>query len=239
VFAHNDDEIFINARIRHLMAAGRKVEAVWLTSGLLAPSPDVRRRESRAAMARLGVPEAALTFWDYPDLRTLGHLDDIVNSIAGYLEGRNVAEIYVPAYEGGHPDHDVANFAVSHAAARLRLHAPVYEFPVNNGSRGRRQLFGRFIADSLPTFRTAPRREDRKVWADLWKCHRTQYRYLRLPMALCLERSRWSLGEPYRPLPRHDYLNPPHRGRLGYETALGVPFSRFQSAVREFLEVNA
>ena len=239
VFAHNDDEIFINARIRYLVAAGRKVEALWLTSGLLAPSPEIRRQESRAAMGRLGVPDHALTFWDYPDLRTLGHLEDIVSGIASYLECRSIAEVYVPAYEGGHPDHDVANFAVSHAAARIRLSAPIYEFPINNGSRGRRQLLGSFIADSLPIIRTAPRPDDRQMWADLWRCHRTQYRYLRLPMVLCLDRRRWSSGEPYRALPHHDYLSPPHPGRLGYETALGIPFTRFRSAVREFLEASS
>ncbi|HSW10051.1 MAG TPA: PIG-L family deacetylase [Bacillota bacterium] len=238
IFAHNDDEIFINARIRRLIASGRGVEALWLTSGLLAPSPEVRRQESRWAMARLGVPERALTFWDYPDLRTLGYLEELVIGVASYLQGRVVAELYVPAYEGGHPDHDVANFAVSQAAARIRLVAPIYEFPINSGPRGRRQLIGGFFADSLPAIRTPPRPDDRQVWADLWRCHRTQYRYLRLPMAFCLDRRRWSLGEPYRPLPRHDYLNPPHRGRLGYETALGLPFARFQSAIREFLEAN-
>lgn len=238
ILAHNDDEIFINARIRRLVASRREVGALWLTSGLLAPSPEVRRQESRAAMARLGVPERALTFWDYPDLRTLGYLEELVNGIAGYLESRVVAEVYVPAYEGGHPDHDVANFAVSQAAARIRLSAPIYEFPINTGPRGRRQLIGGFATNSLAAMRTPPRPDDRRVWDDLWRCHRTQYRYLRLPMALCLDRRRWWLGEPYRPLPHHDYLNPPHRGRLGYETALGIPFARFHSAVREFLEAN-
>lgn len=238
VLAHNDDEVFINARIRALIRSGGEVQAVWLTAGLLAPSPDTRREESRAAMAYLGVPAEKLSFWDYPDLRTLGHLEEIVSRLASYLSTAVPAEIYVPSFEGGHPDHDVANFAVSQAVCRSALAAQVYEFPVTNACRGRVPVLGGFVPDSVPVLRTPRRPEDRRVWLRLWQLHRSQYRYLRIPLALCLDRSRWREGEPYRPLPRHNYLERPHGGRLGYERLLGFHFGRFRSAVREYLEAH-
>jgi LmbE family N-acetylglucosaminyl deacetylase len=238
VLAHNDDEVFINARVRALLREGRAVHAVWLTAGLLAPSPEVRRDESRAAMACLGVPAERLTFWDYPDLRTMAHLEDIVDRLVEYFAGRRPSEVYVPSYEGGHPDHDVANFAVGQAVRRLELPARVYEFPINNASRGRVPLIGGFVPDTVPVLRTAPRPEDRRIWRELWPCYRTQYRFLKVPFALCLDRSRWVAGEPYRPLPRHQYLERPHRGRLAYEILLGIPFDRFRAAVSDFAEAH-
>jgi len=117
IFAHHDDEFFIAATMRRLAAAHRPLSAAWLTRGGL--NGERREAESRRAMQLIGVPASNQFFFRLPD----GHALDFLEEIAGRLERLIIklrsASIFVPAWEGGHPDHDTVQLAAAIALRRL------------------------------------------------------------------------------------------------------------------------
>ena len=62
----------------------------------------------------LALPTPMSACLGLPDQHAVEHLDRLEAEAAGLLDG--VTEVYVTAWEGGHPDHDAMNLV----AARLR-----------------------------------------------------------------------------------------------------------------------
>lgn len=127
--------------------------------------------------------------------------------------------VYVPAYEGGHPDHDAVNLAAALAAA-ARPGLRVVEFPLY-----RRGRFGLAVQSPAPAAANSIDRfavlalddEDLALRRELARANASQLAPSLLPL---LAAARWAgrgRAEPARPLPAHDYALPPHRGRLLYE----------------------
>ena len=103
-----------------------------------------RRRLRRGAPARAG---AALRAGEAARLRRLGlgipdqeawqDLAGLARRIAELLRAEQPAAVFTHAYEGGHPDHDAAAFAV-HAACRLADAPPaIVEMPLYHRRDGR------------------------------------------------------------------------------------------------------
>ena len=121
LLAHHDDEVFCAGHAAAALAAGGRLLVLWATAGGLAPAR-LRRWEGRGALRALGLAEADGIDLGFGDQHALHHIHEIA-AVAGTLV-RNAApgevRVLVPAYEGGHPDHD----AVNAAAALLRHGAP-------------------------------------------------------------------------------------------------------------------
>src|SRR5262249_39376656 len=110
--------------------------------------------------------------------------------------------LWVPAYEGGHPDHDVANFIGS----TLRGEMPVWEYSEYNFSGGRVRSNDFFQSNGRETelmLSDEERRFKRMLLAS-YVSERGNLSYLRT------ER------ETFRPLADYDYSRPPHEGTLFY-----------------------
>ena len=77
---------------------------------------DARREELVAAMHLAGVPKERLRSLGWADQQSSLHLAEISRRLADLISGCDA--VITHAYEGGHPDHDSAAFAV-HAATDL------------------------------------------------------------------------------------------------------------------------
>lgn len=218
---HPDDEVVgccaAIARARH---SGATFFGAYLTTGV--PSVDVlwpwqrsnhparvarRRHEAVQAAALLGIEP--LFFQDLPTRKLRFFLAPARELILQNARRVRADAIWVPAYEGGHQDHDSANSLSS----TLRNDFSVWEFSEYNffGGRVHSQQFP-FPNGSEQEFLLT--REEIKVKEKalaLYRSERGNLRYVR------------SRREVLRPLPAYSYQRPPHPGKMFYQRYQWVP----------------
>ena len=234
VLAHHDDEVFCAGHLLRALGAGRRVRLLRATAGGLAPA--ARRCLEGERVGRL----LRLAPGDGRDLRlrdqqALLHVLAIVAAAEELLGIADVTEaplVYVPAYEGGHPDHDAVNLAVRLLRTR-RPDAETREFPLY-----RRGTAGLSIQSPRPAAGTSAQPFDiltldsgaLALRRRLVRANASQA----LPSLLPLLALAWARGrgrvEPSRPLPVHDYARPPHEGALLYELYTRRRFAAFRAA---------
>lgn len=219
---HPDDEIVAcGIAAMRARAAGANVFVLYLTTGV--PERTAlwawRRRGYRARLARrrtealevaalLGLEP--LAFGDTPSRALRGRLDDAAARVADAIAQCGADALWVPAFEGGHQDHDAANAV----AAGFRCRLPVWEFAAYNYAGGEVR------ANRFATLRGSE---------ILFEARPEEARLKRRALA-CYRSERGNLGhvgaalECARPLPAYDYGAPPHAGRLFRERFQWVPF---------------
>jgi N-acetylglucosamine malate deacetylase 2 len=220
VSAHPDDETLgFGSRLPLF----EDLELVHLTPGAPRDDGDARRAgfaDARSyAAARAGELDAALAALGaaprrrqlgYTDQDVVFHLTALTDQLAKLLDG--AALVLTHTYEGGHPDHDAAAFAVQAACRRLRAlgrPAPVrIEFAGYHLRRGER-VTGTFWPD--PGRPEMPVRLEGDALA-------------RKTAALAAHRSQaavigWFDGsrEAYRLAPDYDFAAPPPPGEALYD----------------------
>ena len=219
---HPDDEVVgCCAAVCRAVAAGAVVFGFYLTNGV--PARDVMwpwqrarhglriaRRSSECARAAdlLGLADAGRQ--DVPSRELRHHLASTERRLERILNETAAEVMWVPAYEGGHQDHDVANFLAHRFADRL----PVWEFSEYNygGGRVRSQEFWNSDGNEK-----------------LLSLSDGEARMKRLALAI-YRSERGNLGgietgrESFRPLPVYDYGRPPHDGPLFYQRFQWVLF---------------
>lgn len=136
--AHPDDEFFCLPLISAEVQGGRSVHVVYLTDG--GPLASTRERETLQVLSEAGVLRDNVRFagreegWSDGGLhRKLG---EVRSWLTRYLTERGAcARIYVPAWEGGHHDHD-ACFGVLASLMRDQVtgSAVCLQFPLYTGS---------------------------------------------------------------------------------------------------------
>lgn len=120
LLAHQDDEFGAFDVIRCAAVQGRAICA-YFTDGAADSDANRRNQESLAVLQRLGVRAEDVHFLgqanDIPDGRLFEHLEVAAAAFAQLLSQVDEdARIYIPAWEGGHHDHDGL-----HAVATLLL----------------------------------------------------------------------------------------------------------------------
>ncbi|MGS1076555.1 PIG-L deacetylase family protein [Pseudoxanthomonas beigongshangi] len=130
VMAHPDDEFAVFPWLEAACRERRNVHCCWLTNGGWGGQDiDRRRAESTAVLRTIGVPPEAMHFigerLEIPDGELHLRLDQVVPALRELLETLPEAiEVLVPAWEGGHQDHDATQLAAAAAShggkARLR-----------------------------------------------------------------------------------------------------------------------
>lgn len=233
IFAHHDDEFFIAATIREAARRG-EVRIAWLTSGGLHGAR--RRAESVQAARLLGVPAKNLLFLALPDHHALDFLDDIVDRLAALILRLRPAAIFVPAFEGGHLDHDTTQLAAAIALEKISGDAgqPVlYEFPLYHRS-GPVLTVGKFLPAASPESRTRLKLKDLLLKQKLVRVFASQRLILSPLLALRGGPALLHLGgEPYRPVPAgRNFSKRPHAGRLAYEYYSRGKFDQFARAAQ-------
>lgn len=219
---HPDDEIVAcGIAASRARAEGAAIFTLYLTTGVpprgalwpwqrgrYAARVAQRREEALAAAALLGLEPVG--FLDIPSRRLLAHLDEAAMTVEQVLGETAATELWVPAFEGAHQDHDAANAL----AASIRHRLPVWEFAAYNFAGGRvrsnRFLDARGGVVELRLSREEATRKRRAL--ALYYSERGNLAHIRVA------------EEAYRPLPRHDYAAPPHPGALFRERFQWVPF---------------
>jgi LmbE family N-acetylglucosaminyl deacetylase len=225
LLAHHDDEVFCAGRIAAALRAGRRLIVVWATAGGIVP-PHRRIVEGRRVAGLLELRPGDAVDLAFPDLGALDHAAQILAEVSDIAAAASCPEVLTPAFEGGHPDHDVMNLI----AARLRATQP----GVTCGEFNLYHAGGLFmkVADPLPL---------PGAGAPEWLPVRGSARCLRraliranssqLPITLPLLAVAFLTGrlhrEPLRALPAHDYCRPPGGRRPLYEVYTRRRFSEF------------
>lgn len=225
VAAHPDDET-IGAGI--LLSRLPEAWVLHLTGG-------TRQAELTAALALAGLaPQRLLRIEGLTDQQASFHLPRLAREVAVLLRQLRPEVVVTHAYEGGHPDHDAAAFAVRAAAELIRrgkgqppeiVEMTLYHARPDGG--------GTAVYEFLPPADTAvplvlsPEERDLKErMLDGFASQRDLLALFRPP-----ER------EVFRPASRCDFGRPPHEGRLQYEI-WGFPLdgARWRDLARDAVE---
>ncbi|CCQ73417.1 PIG-L deacetylase family protein [Magnetospira sp. QH-2] len=219
---HPDDEVVMcAAAVGRAREAGAALSVFYLTTGVPARKQlwpwdrgshgdrvARRRDEARRAAGLLGVTIAAES-----DVPTRGLRNSLMQArvrLARMIEDQGITQLWVPAFEGGHQDHDAANCLAATFADRLL----VVEYAAYNFLGGQPQS---------QTFPDPRGTEDLMVLSDVEQVVKKQLLSLYASEAGNLD----YVGldrECRRPLAQHDYGRPPHAGTLWYARHQWVPF---------------
>lgn len=253
VAAHPDDEsVGLGTRLPRLNEAW-DVTLAYATNGSPRNGVDAarwgmdrptyaaaRRRELEAALRLAGVATDHVRWLGCTDQEGWLHLGALTGLVAALLAEMRPEVVITHPYEGGHPDHDAAAFAVHAACAAARRsgrEAPaiVEMTSYHMGSRGIEA--GMFLparsedrADGAPGEPAAEGAvalspQERAFKRRLFDCFATQRETLAyFPVEV----------ERLRPAPRYDFTRAPHDGPLFYESqnwgATGEAFRRRAAA---------
>jgi len=172
----------------------------------------IRRGEAQRALSAMGI--RAIHFLEdhapppasFCDQQLHKSLPAAVMAVLKLVEHHRPDAILVPAYEGGHPDHDTCSFIGSVVGMLASL--PVWEMPLYH-----RSARGELVCQEFHS-RNHTEVTLRLTAADLMNRGSLISNYV---SQTDLGQFLTSRAECFRPQPRYDYTKPPHEGRLNYE----------------------
>jgi LmbE family N-acetylglucosaminyl deacetylase len=242
LLAHHDDEYFVSARIRREIRAGNRVLVMYTTWGsAYGTSGEARASESLRALGMAGVTGHDVVMLG----RDLG-VDDgdaganclrILAGCRDALRDVTIHRLISPAWEGGHPDHDITHLVARRLAEEWQIRDELYEFPLYTAEGAPRPLFrvNRFGRRAGQTIHTSLGLRER-IWALLLaRCYRSQWRSF---VGLLPESTIRYLVQGEQQLRRVAQgvsdgglrIERPHAGELFYERRFGT---RFEDLVAE------
>jgi LmbE family N-acetylglucosaminyl deacetylase len=140
LFAHQDDEFGVLHQIEREVESGASVYCVYSTSGVSAGAdPKRRNAESLHVLASLGIDSRQVFFkvdrFDIPHGQALEHVDTLRTWLTNWSQHHQpLRAIYVPAWEGGHPDHDVLNAVAVQVMQHARSKTIIWQYPLYNSN---------------------------------------------------------------------------------------------------------
>jgi LmbE family N-acetylglucosaminyl deacetylase len=129
VYAHPDDEVYACAFLKSLVAEGKKVVVVYVTSGDY-QGPEMgplREKEALASMQAVGVGPSDVHFLRIPERQLMSRLSDVIVGLQEVVAKENSELVLSHDFEGGHNGHDAVSFCASRIAAEKAL--PFFVFP--------------------------------------------------------------------------------------------------------------
>jgi len=138
---HPDDEFAVFAWIEDAQRAGRAVHCLWLTDGGWGGQEVSRRRmESEKVLTRMGLNDSSFHFigeqQGLPDGELHHHIVRAYEAVADCIARIGDAQVLVPAWEGGHQDHDIAHLIGAALARRSRAQILQYSIYQGEGLAG-------------------------------------------------------------------------------------------------------
>ena len=245
VAAHPDDEtIGLGAQLCRLDDAllvhitdgaprdGHDAAGYGFTS--LADYATARRRELAAALEAGGADRLRTISLGIVDQEATQHLEYLTRRVRELLEQENPRLVITHAYEGGHPDHDAAAFAVHAACRSIPEPPPILEMALYH-RRDDRLVSGEFL-QPVPRRKPGPTgppvepltngsrlSPGRKVDGVTLELEEDELQR-KQRMIDCFTTQRWLLMqldtgvERLRVAPDYDFRASPHPGELHYET---------------------
>jgi LmbE family N-acetylglucosaminyl deacetylase len=169
-----------------------------------------RQKELRKALRLIGVADSACECLGFVDQNLWLHLPRLVARLGSLIRRFSPELVLAPAYEGGHPDHDAAAFAVAAVRRQAKTAVQCLEYRLYHAGPD-----GGVAADSFLPSRTGAVQQirltaaERKLKSRMLAAFASQQRFLEwFPIA----------DEQFREAPRYDFTKPPHAGRLLYES---------------------
>ena len=147
LFAHQDDECGAFQALYSELNSGSAVHCCYFTSGTQTGLDSICRDiESRTVLESLGVDPKNIYFIGSKHFIPNGNLINYVNFAYEWVLSfltvhENSVNIYLPAWEGGHPDHDVLHAAGVIASKNTNFINTTLQFPLYNGYRCYGPLF--------------------------------------------------------------------------------------------------
>ncbi len=224
-----------------LLHEGARVHAAWLTSGDYFGQGELREAELAKAAGIIGLQDTNVHLLRQPDLGLVSGMVKAAESLTELLATLNPDILFVTAFEGGHPDHDSANFLAYECSERAGIRPRMYEFPLYNGSGPVRHWKWRIngFPPGGPEILYRPL-DDKAVDCkyQMMRTYSSQWMYM-VPARLASSRSKLKeRGEPYRACPSdRDHTIPPHPGLLNWERwfnyFIKITFADYADAVRK------
>lgn len=170
LFAHPDDEFGVFSQIERERRRGNRTVCAYVTDGAAAAHPQVREEESRSVLARLGVNFDDIVFAGKQLGIKDGYLHLSIDTLARWLSKLHqdlpaVTACYVPAWEGGHPDHDLLHAVVTLVYEQQGALDRLRQYPLYN-SQGCRGPFFRVL---YPLKENGPTQCISIGWAERWR----------------------------------------------------------------------
>jgi LmbE family N-acetylglucosaminyl deacetylase len=220
--AHPDDEVVAcAASIARARAQGATVSVLFLTQGCIAKEdlwPWQRKNYDQCVAKRRAEAETAATFlgiqpvgWSPRPARHLWReLPDVFQEVSAAIVRYRPDQLWVPAYEGGNPDHDALNAV----AFKFKMRVSVLEFAEYNffGGKVRTQTFVSSEETARILALTPEERAAKRAALAIYASEKGNLSSMGVEQ------------ESYRPLALYDYTHPPHQGTLWYARFQWVPF---------------
>jgi LmbE family N-acetylglucosaminyl deacetylase len=185
-----------------------------------------RRVELERALHLIPVPYANCIQFCFPDKEACLNLPDLVAQMDSLIAWLKPSLVMSHAYEGGHPDHDAAAFAVAAVRERRQSFRHI-EFPLYHANPRGQMITGQFL-DNGPSSGAeviALSSAERFLKSKMLACFRTQKEMLN-HFRLDAER--------FRDAPEYDFARPPHPGLLLYERwGLGITGAEWLRQVQQ------
>lgn len=243
VLAHFDDEYCALPLIRQRAAAGLDQRFLFVADYATRELAAVRYAETRALLSHLGVPPEHVLHVG-PGTGALDgavhrRLDAAFEAVGAAVEAiGEVDRFIVPAWEGGHMDHDMcALIACELAKARG---APVEQFSLYNG----KGLGGPFFHGASPLPENGPvtkvplRAADWRGWMGAVRFFPSQAKtWAGLWPAMFWTYAKRGFG--YQQLDARRIGERPHAGSLFYERMFKVPYPEVRTAADAFRQARA
>jgi len=227
LLAHHDDEVFCAGRLEHARRRRQRIRVIWATAGGFAPAGR-RRREGLAVARLLGLASEEHLSLGLPDQGAMDHLAEIADALRSVIGG--VTEVFAPAYEGGHPDHDAVNLVAAHVCAG----GPALgEFSLYCRQRRGVAVKRLFAGEPGPPERFRLDRPALRLRRELIRANASQLPELAVLGGLAAAQGRWDL-EPVRRFADHDYGSEPGGVRPLYEVYTRRRFGEFRAAAQAF-----
>ncbi|MCB2018041.1 MAG: PIG-L family deacetylase [Hydrogenophaga sp.] len=242
LFPHQDDEAPVFLEIERLLQTGDPLAIVYLTSGARSGEPELRRTaESLDVLGRLGVPRESIHFigseMKVPDGDLMSHLDPLFDWITALIaRSGGLASLHMPAWEGGHQDHDAAHLIGVALADKHDALSRSFQFPYYHG----RNLPGILFRTLSPLAPNGPVRLDHIGWGQRLRYlgHLTRYRsqlttWIGLGPFFVLHYL-FSGTQVRQPVSAKRVFERPHEGPMLYERRNFSDYKRFQAKADEF-----
>ena len=214
--AHPDDEAVgcgaLLQRIEHPIVVfatdgAPRSDFFWHNSGSREEYALVRAEEAKRALKSVGVKRFNLLCVTNPvvDQELYTELDRAYQSLVQLIAVERPDTILTMSYEGGHPDHDACSLLAAQAGGYFGV--PVWEMPLYH--RTVADISRQCFLDGDEGLELEISREELVRKMNMFAAYDSQSEVLRdfLPYI-----------ERFRPMKSYDFSQPPHSGKLNYET---------------------
>lgn len=138
LFPHQDDEFGVFYKILAKQKEGCRICCAYITTGTSDKiSSERRNKESLRVLSKLGVLKENIFFAGEElaiyDKTLIDNFDVAKNWIAEWILSFSLVDsIFIPAWEGGHPDHDALHAITVKLSEKIGLLNRVWQFPLYN-----------------------------------------------------------------------------------------------------------